>query len=44
MKGVVVIDTNLLVLLIVGSASKHYIGKHKRLRGYTTDHFDLLVS
>jgi len=42
MKGVVVIDTNLLVLLVVGSASRNYIQKHKRLSGYTPEDFDLL--
>jgi hypothetical protein len=42
MKGVVVIDTNLMVLLVVGSASRSYIHKHKRLSEYTTDDFDLL--
>jgi hypothetical protein len=35
MKGVVVVDTNLLVLLVVGSASRSYISKHKRLTEYT---------
>ena len=42
MKGVVVIDTNLLVLLVVGSASRNYIQKHKRLSDYTPEDFDLL--
>ena len=42
MKGVVVIDTNLMVLLIVGSASRSYISRHKRLDGYTADDFDML--
>jgi hypothetical protein len=31
MNGVVVIDTNLMLLLIVGSACTNYISKHKRL-------------
>ena len=31
MTGVVVVDANILVLLVVGSASKEYIAKHKRL-------------
>lgn len=43
MNGVVVIDTNLPVLLVVGSASKEYIRKHKRLQRYTDDDFDLLT-
>lgn len=43
MTGVVVVDANLMVLLVVGSASKEYIAKHKRLReDYTTDDFELL--
>jgi hypothetical protein len=42
MKGVVVVDANLLVLLVVGSASKEYIAKHKRLQDYTADDFELL--
>ncbi|HJU17731.1 MAG TPA: PIN domain-containing protein [Stellaceae bacterium] len=44
MTGVVVIDTNLMLLLVVGSASKDYIAKHKRLKDdYTEDDFDMLV-
>jgi hypothetical protein len=42
MKGVVVVDTNLLVLLVVGAASRDYISKHKRLGGFTVDDFDLV--
>jgi hypothetical protein len=42
MNGVVVIDTNLLVLLIVGSASREFVARHKRLQGFTLDDFDLL--
>lgn len=42
MRGAVVIDTNLMVLLIVGSASREYIPKHKHLSGYTVDDFDML--
>lgn len=38
-----VLDTNLLVLLVVGSASKAYIARHDRLSGYTENDFDLLV-
>ena len=43
MTGVVVVDTNLLMLLIVGTASKDYIRMHRRLNDYTVDDFDLLV-
>ena len=42
MTGVVVVDANLLVLLVVGSASKEYIAKHRRLRDYTVEDFELL--
>jgi predicted nucleic acid-binding protein len=42
MTGVVVVDANLLVLLVVGSASKDYIAKHRRLQGYTVYDFELL--
>jgi predicted nucleic acid-binding protein len=42
MKGVAVVDTNLLVLLVVGSASRHYIARHKRLSEYSVDDFDML--
>ena len=43
MNGVVVLDANLLVLLVVGSASRDYIGRHKRLSRYSTEDFDLLA-
>jgi len=42
MTGVVVVDANLMVLLVVGSASTEYIAKHKRLQDYTVDDFELL--
>lgn len=43
MTGVVVDDTNLMVLLVVGSASNEYIPKHKCLQqDYSVDDFDLL--
>ena len=37
-----ILDTNLLLLLIVGSTSKKYISKHKRLKAYSETDFDLL--
>lgn len=37
------VDTNLLVLLVVGLASKELIEKHRRLREYSLDDFDLLA-
>ncbi len=39
----IALDTNLLVLLIVGSASRRYIDLHKRTRTDTADDFDLLA-
>lgn len=44
MNGPVVLDTNLLALLIVGSTSKEYITIHKRLAAdFTSIEFELLV-
>ena len=44
MKGPVAVDANLLLLLIVGSASPAYIAQHKRLRDvYTEDDLSKLV-
>ncbi|HXW70360.1 MAG TPA: PIN domain-containing protein [Methylocella sp.] len=40
----IVLDTNLLVLLIVGLVCRGYIGKHKRLRDFSEEDFDLLRS
>lgn len=37
------IDTVLLTLFIVGTASREYVEKHRRLRPYTATDFDLLV-
>ena len=39
----VVLDANLLVLLTVGTASKTYIARHKRLPAYTLRDYDLLL-
>lgn len=39
----IVLDTNLLVLLIVGIASPTYIAIHKQLRAYSLQDFDLLT-
>ena len=38
------IDANLLVLLIVGSVGKDLIAKHRRLREYTEDEYETLLS
>lgn len=37
------IDTNLLVLFVVGTASKEYIAKHKKLTEFTVEDYDRLV-
>ena len=42
MKGVVVVDANLLVLLVVGAASTRFISRHKRLSAYAIEDFELL--
>lgn len=44
MTGPVAIDTNLLLLLVVGSASLAYIGMHRRLAKVSENDFDMLVS
>ncbi len=43
MKGSLLIDTNLLVLFVVGTASKEYITKHKKLTEFTVKDYDRLV-
>lgn len=44
MIGLVVIDTNLLALLVVGTTSKNYISLHKRLQSeFRIQDFELLV-
>ena len=37
------IDASLLVLLVVGSVDRGLIAKHRRLRGFTEEDFDLLL-
>ena len=37
------VDAGLLVLLIVGSVGRNLIEKHRRLRGYSAQDFDILV-
>ncbi len=39
----VFIDSNLLVLLVVGSVGRDLITKHRRLQTYTADDYDILV-
>jgi len=41
--GLLLIDTNLLVLFVVGTASKEYIAKHKKLTAFTVEDYDRLV-
>jgi hypothetical protein len=40
----IVLDTNLLILLVVGQASRGYIDHHKCLKAFTTGGYDLLIS
>jgi hypothetical protein len=42
MPKTVALDTNLLVLLVVGLTNRNYIPVHGRLRAYTVADFDLL--
>ena len=37
------IDTNLLVLLVVGSVGKELIEKHRRLREYSAEDYNILI-
>ena len=39
----VVLDSNLLLLLVVGLAGEKYVAKHKRLAEYTVEDFRLLT-
>jgi hypothetical protein len=39
----VALDSNLLLLYLVGATSREHIGKHKRLRAYSMEDFDLLL-
>jgi len=44
LKGIpLLIDTNLLVLFVVGTAAKEYIAKHKKLTAFTVEDYDMLV-
>lgn len=43
MRAPLLIDTNLLVLLLVGTASKEFISIHKRTRWYNIDDYTLLT-
>jgi hypothetical protein len=40
---VIILDAHLLLLLIVGTTSRDYIGMHRRLKDYTDDDFILLT-
>lgn len=43
MRRRLLVDTNLLVLFLVGKASPRFISKHKRTRAYTIRDFRLLI-
>ena len=38
------VDSNLLTLLIAGRVNRTLIAKHRRLSGYTPEHYDILVN
>lgn len=38
-----ILDTNLLILYVVGTTSPKYISKHKRLKAYTERDYDTLL-
>ena len=38
------IDTNLLVLFVVGTAAKEYIARHKKLTEFTVEDYNMLVN
>jgi hypothetical protein len=42
MRKTIALDTNLLVLLVVGLTARKYISMHKRLQAYTEADYDLL--
>lgn len=43
MNGInLVIDTNLLVLFVVGTTNRNLVTRHKRLKAFSLDDFDLL--
>ncbi|SJM90153.1 conserved hypothetical protein [Crenothrix polyspora] len=39
----ILLDTNLLILFVVGTASRQYIGKHKKLTAFTVEDYGELV-
>jgi hypothetical protein len=40
----ILLDTNLLLLLVVGMTNKTYIAKHKRLQAFTVEDYEVLGS
>lgn len=38
-----VVDANLLVLLVVGAVDRRLVGKHRRVRSFEPEHYDLLL-
>lgn len=43
MNKVLIIDTNPLLLLIVGLANLSYIASHKRIENLTSDHYHAML-
>lgn len=39
----VVVDANLLVLLVVGAVDRRLVGKHRRVRSFEPEDYDLLL-
>lgn len=39
----ILLDTNLLLLFVVGTTSRDYISKHKRLNQFTVEDYDTLI-
>jgi len=44
MRSEILLDSTVFILLLVGSASRTYIARHKALSSYTEEDYDLLVS
>ena len=40
----IAIDANLLLLLVVGKASKNFIAKHKRLKAFTRSRTQIILA
>src|SRR5271170_2090463 len=43
MRRRLIVDSELLTLFIVGTTSRHYISRHKKLKSYIEEDYDLLL-